>query len=211
MPEDRGEPGPPSLAVVTEIEAAGVVPWRRGPDGPEVLLVHRPRREDWSRAKGRREPGEELPETAIREVLEEASVRVLAGRRLKTVRYRVGGRPKRGEFWAAAEPVRPGQPARFTAHDAGDEGRWFPLARAYEQVSYTSDVGVLNDFARWPHRTVPFVVLRHASAGHKKDWDGDDLLRPLDFKGQAPARALVRLLGCLRAGPGFNSPPATCP
>src|ERR1700761_2976771 len=139
MPDHHDEPG--SLAVVTQIEAAGVVPWRRGPGGPEVLLIHRPRREDWSLAKGKREPGEQLPETAIREVLEEASVRVLVGRRLKTVRYRVSGRPKRVEFWAAAEPVRPGQPAWFTANEEVDEGRWFPLARDYEQVSYTSDVG----------------------------------------------------------------------
>src|SRR6202000_3193479 len=136
----------------------------RGPDGPEVLLIHRPRRQDWSLAKGKREPGEELPEPAIREVLEGASAR--------------------------------GQPAGYTANDEVDEARWSPLARAYEQVSYTSDVGVLNDFARWPHRTVPFVVLRHASAGHKKDWDGEDLLRPLDFKGQSPARAPVRLPRC---------------
>ena len=208
MPDHHDEPG--SLAVVTQIEAAGVVPWRRGPDGPEVLLVHRPRREDWSLAKGKREPGEELPETAIREVAEEASVRVLAGRRLKTVHYRVGGRPKRVEFWAAAEPVRPGQPATFTPNDEVDEVRWFPLARACEQVSYTSDVGVLNDFARWPHRTVPFVVLRHAAAGHKKDWDGDDLLRPLDFRGQAQARALVRLLGCFGPVRVISSPAARC-
>jgi 8-oxo-dGTP diphosphatase len=210
MPDDHSEPDPQALSVVTEIEAAGVVPWRRGPDGPEVLLIHRPRREDWSLAKGKREPGEELPETAIREVLEEASVRVLAGRRLKSVRYRASGRPKRVEFWAAAEPVRPGQPARFTANEEVDEVRWFPLARAYEQVSYTSDVGVLTDFARWPHRTVPFVVLRHASAGHKRDWAGDDLLRPLDFKGQSQARALVRLLGCFGPVRVVSSPAARC-
>src|ERR1700759_5510658 len=105
MPEDRGEPGPPALSVAGEIEAAGVVPWRRGPDGPEILLVHRPRRADWSLAKGKREPGEELAETAVREVAEEASVRLLLGRRLKTVRYQVSGRPKRVEFWAAAEPA----------------------------------------------------------------------------------------------------------
>src|ERR1700761_762737 len=112
MPDHHDEPG--SLAVVTEIEAAGVVPWRRGPDGPEVLLVHRPRREDWSLAKGKREPGEELPETAIREVAEEASVRVLAGRRLKTVHYRVGGGPKRGEVLGAGETGPPGQHGHTT-------------------------------------------------------------------------------------------------
>ncbi len=210
MADDRGEPDSDTLSVLSEIEAAGVVPWRRGPDGPEVLLVHRPRRDDWSLAKGKREPGEELPETAIREVAEEAGLRLLAGRRLETVRYLVGGRPKRVEFWAAAEPARPGQPAAFVPNDEVDEVRWFPLPRAFERLSYATDVVVLNDFARWPHRTVPLVVLRHASAGHKKDWAGDDLLRPLDFKGQSEARTLVSLLGCFGPVRVVSSPAARC-
>jgi 8-oxo-(d)GTP phosphatase len=210
MADDRGEPGSDTLPMLSEIEAAGVVPWRRGPDGPEVLLVHRPRRDDWSLAKGKREPGEELPQTAIREVAEEAGLRLLAGRRLKTVHYLVGGRPKRVEFWAAGEPARPGQPAAFVPNDEVDEVRWFPLPRALEQLSYATDVGVLNDFARWPHRTVPLVVLRHASAGHKKDWTGDDLLRPLDFKGQSEARTLVSLLACFGPVRVVSSPAARC-
>jgi 8-oxo-dGTP pyrophosphatase MutT (NUDIX family)/phosphohistidine phosphatase SixA len=210
MPDRDDGPGSQALSVIKEIEAAGVVPWRRGPNGPEVLLIHRPRRDDWSLAKGKREPAEQLPETAIREVIEETGLRVLAGRRLKTVHYQINGRPKRVEFWAAAEPVRPGEPAQFRANDEVDEVRWFPLARACEQVSYTSDVGVLNDFARWPHRTVPFVVLRHASAGHKNDWTGDDLLRPLDFKGQSEARTLVRLLSCFGPVRVISSPAARC-
>jgi 8-oxo-(d)GTP phosphatase len=210
MADDRDEPGSDTLSVLSEIEAAGVVPWRRGPDGPEVLLVHRPRRDDWSLAKGKREPGEELPETAIREVTEEAGLRLLAGRRLETVHYLVGGRPKRVEFWAAAEPARPGQPAAFVPNDEVDDVRWFPLPQALERLSYATDVGVLNDFARWPHRTVPLVVLRHASAGHKKDWTGDDLLRPLDFKGQSEARTLVSLLGCFGPVRVVSSPAARC-
>ena len=210
MADDRGEPGSDTLSVLSEIEAAGVVPWRRGPDGPEVLLVHRPRRDDWSLAKGKREPGEELPETAIREVAEEAGLRLLVGRRLETVHYLVGGRPKRVEFWAAPEPARPGQPAAFVPNDEVDDVRWFPLPRAFERLSYATDVSVLNDFARWPHRTVPLVVLRHASAGHKKDWTGDDLLRPLDFKGQSEARTLVSLLGCFGPVRVVSSPAARC-
>ena len=210
MADDRGEPGSQALSVLSEIEAAGVVPWRRGPDGPEVLLVHRPRRDDWSLAKGKREPGEELPETAIREVTEEAAVRLLVGRRLKTVHYQVGGRPKRVEFWAAAEPAQPGQPAAFVPNEEVDDVRWFPLPQAFERLSYATDVGVLNDFARWPHRTVPFVVLRHASAGHKRDWTGEDLLRPLDFKGQSQARALAPLLGCFGPVRVVSSPASRC-
>ena len=185
-----------------------MVPWRRGPDGPEVLLVHRPRYDDWSLAKGKREPGEELPQTAIREVAEEAGPGSLAGRCLETVHY-VGGRPKRVEFWAAGVPAGPAS-RRVVPNDEVDEVRWFPLPRALERLSYATDVAVLNDFARWPYRTVPLVVLRHASAGHKKDWTGDDLLRPLDFKGQSQARTLVSLLGCFGPVRVVSSPAARC-
>src|SRR6201992_1136376 len=136
MADDRGEPGSDTLFMLSEIEGAGGVRWRRGPDGPEVLLVHRPRRDDWSLAKGKREPGEELPQTAIREVAEEAGLRLLAGRRLETGHYLEAARPMRVEFWPAGEPARPGQPAAFVPNDEVDEVRWFPLPRALEQLSY---------------------------------------------------------------------------
>ena len=65
------------------IKAAGAVAWRPGPDGePEVLLVHRKKYDDWSLPKGKAEPGESLPVTAVREVLEEGGARLALGRRL---------------------------------------------------------------------------------------------------------------------------------
>src|SRR5580692_12975402 len=84
------------------IKAAGGVAWRPGPDGePEVLLVHRKKYDDWSLPKGKTEPGEQLPLTAVREVFEEGGARLILGRRLTSVRYQVGGRPKRVHWWAA--------------------------------------------------------------------------------------------------------------
>ena len=210
MAERHGEPSPRALSELTEIEAAGAVVWRRGPDGPEVLLIHRPRRDDWSLAKGKREPGEHLPETAVREVMEETGVRPVLGRRLNTVRYLAGGRPKRVDYWAAAAPAPRGAPAGFVPNDEVDAVRWLLLPRAYQQLSYAADVSVLDEFARCPHRTVPFLVVRHAPAGHKNDWSGDDLLRPLDFRGQAEARSLVPLLSCFGPVRVVSSPAARC-
>ncbi|HNI71497.1 MAG TPA: NUDIX domain-containing protein, partial [Marmoricola sp.] len=52
-----------------DLIAAGAVVTRMGPAGREVLLVHRPKYDDWSFPKGKRDPGEHVTQTACREVL----------------------------------------------------------------------------------------------------------------------------------------------
>ena len=85
------------------ILSAGAVLWRRGRrPGTEVLLVHRPKYDDWSLPKGKREPGEHVLLTAVREVLEETSVRPVLGPRLPTTEYLARGRPKQVDYWSAA-------------------------------------------------------------------------------------------------------------
>ncbi len=193
------------------IEAAGAILWRRGPDGPEVLLIHRPRRDDWSLAQGKREPGEMLPRTAVRETVEETGLRPVLGRRLQTVQYLAGGRPKCVHYWAAAHPMSGrGLASSFTPNDEVDGFEWLSLPRAYERLSYADDAVVLGDFAKWPYRTAALVIMRHASAGDKHDWDGDDLFRPLDRKGQAEALALVPLLACFDPVRIVSSPAVRC-
>ena len=64
-----------SSRVTADILAAGAVCWRNGAAGIEVALIHRPRYNDWSWPKGKVEPGETLPEAAIREVREERLAR----------------------------------------------------------------------------------------------------------------------------------------
>src|ERR1700759_1906084 len=94
---------PPDSKESKLIAAAGAVAWRPGRDGgePEVLLVHRKKYDDWSLPKGKTEPGEPLPLTAVREVFEEGGARLILGRRLPSVRSQVGGGPKRVYWWAA--------------------------------------------------------------------------------------------------------------
>ena len=70
--------------------AAGAVLWR--PNGepslePEVAVVHRPRYDDWSLPKGKVDPGETEPVTAVREVFEETGYASELGRRLAAVSY----------------------------------------------------------------------------------------------------------------------------
>ena len=186
------------------ILAAGAAIWRPAADPgsgeSEVLLVHRPAYDDWSLPKGKSEPGEHILLTAVREVQEETSIRPVLGPRLPTVEYISWGRPKRVSYWTAfsTEEAAPGQEI--------DAISWLPLAQARKQLADTHDDPVLS--ALRPLPTVPLIVARHASAGRKADWPGDDSARPLDPAGEADARDLAGLLACFAPQAQVISSPA---
>jgi 8-oxo-(d)GTP phosphatase len=179
-----------------EIRAAGAVLWRRGPQQVEVALVHRPRYDDWSFPKGKRDVGEHLLLTAVREVAEEAGVRVALGRRLPTTRYLSDGKSKRVDYWAASAL----SPDGFTPGDEVDDLAWLPVTAARGQLSYPHDVTVLDGFASAPPDTTPVILLRHADAVGRTAWrvagHNDELARPLSSRGQLQADALGQILGC---------------
>jgi 8-oxo-(d)GTP phosphatase len=191
------------------IKAAGAVAWRPGADGrPEILLVHRRKYDDWSLPKGKVEPGEVLPVTAVREVLEEGGARLALGRRLNSVRYNVGGRPKRVHYWSASVASLDD---RAVPNDEVDQIEWVAADRAAERISYNRDNAVVADFARLPAQTVPVILLRHAKAVAKSHWKRADDRRPLDDAGRADAKALAEVLACF--GPRarlITSPAARC-
>jgi 8-oxo-(d)GTP phosphatase len=178
-----------------EIRAAGAVLSRHAASGDEVALIHRSRYDDWSLPKGKREPGEHLLTTAVREVAEETGIRVILGRRLGLARYQSLGQPKRVDYWAA-RPADPDGGEDFVPNDEVDALDWLPFPAAPGRLSYQRDMSLLAEFARRPADTVPFILLRHASAGSKRAWSGEDLDRPLDPGGAADAEHLARLLSC---------------
>jgi 8-oxo-dGTP diphosphatase len=69
-------------APAKDVLAAGVVVFR---PGRRVLLVHRPKYDDWSFPKGKQDPGEHVTVTAVREVLEETGLKVTGTRYLFTI------------------------------------------------------------------------------------------------------------------------------
>ena len=184
----------------TPIRSAGAVVWRPGADGGSVLLIHRERYNDWTFPKGKREPGEHVLVTAVREVGEETGYPVVLGRPLGQTRYASSGHPKVVDYWAAtvaggADGLGGGDdPGEFTPNDEVDKIEWVPLAAAPGQLSYERDARALAGFAAGPPVTVPVILLRHAVAGRRQDWRGHDLDRPLDARGAADADRLAPLL-----------------
>jgi 8-oxo-(d)GTP phosphatase len=57
---------------------------------------------------------------------------------------------------------------------------------------------------------VTVVLLRHASAGRRSDWEGDDRLRPLDCRGHVQAEALREVLLAHAVTRVLSSPYVRC-
>jgi 8-oxo-dGTP pyrophosphatase MutT (NUDIX family)/phosphohistidine phosphatase SixA len=183
----------PDRLAAGEIRAAGAVVWRPGHGGPLVAVVHRPKYDDWTLPKGKREPGEHILLTAVREVAEETSQQVTLGRRLSAATYKVEDRPKRVDYWVARcqDP-----PEVFVPTHEVDELAWLPVPAAAARMTYPRDVVILGEFSAGPAQTVPWILLRHASAGSRSSWRGADLARPLDARGATDADSLAWLLRC---------------
>ncbi len=124
-----------------EVRAAGALVWRRHTGGDlEVLVVHRPRYDDWSFPKGKCDGGESFEATAVREVAEETGLVVELGRDLGEVRYRDHkDRPKVVRYWAAEAGT-----GSFVPNDEVDEVRWLTLDRAGRVLSYVHDRALLD-------------------------------------------------------------------
>ena len=176
--------------------------------GAQVALVHRPKYDDWSFPKGKLEPGEHFLLAAVREVAEETGLPVKLGRRLPPVRYPSGvGLRKRVDYWAATVEAAA---APFVPNSEIDAVAWAPASRAASRLSYQRDAETLTAFRAGPLRTVPLILLRHASAGHKSDWPKDDRSRPLDARGEKDAAALADLLRCFGTARVISSPAVRC-
>jgi 8-oxo-(d)GTP phosphatase len=182
------------------VRAAGGVVRRAGPDGDEVLLVHRPRYADWTFPKGKAHPGETDEETALREVEEEAGLTCVLGDELPSTTYRDSrDRQKVVRYWTMR--VESGS---FRPHGEVDEIRWVPRRRTEEALSYDRDHDVVR--AVRP----PLLVIRHATAGSSDEWVGDDAKRPLDERGWRQAAALVEQLGPFELERIVSSPHDRC-
>jgi len=121
---------------LTLVRAAGGLVVRDG----EVLLVHRPKYDDWSFPKGKCDEGESGEACALREVEEETGLRCELLDEIGQTRYIDGkGRPKSVRYWRMS-PVD----GEFEPHDEVDEIRWETAEHAAGLLSWPRDLPLLE-------------------------------------------------------------------
>ena len=174
-----------------EILASGGVVWRLTGESVEVLLIHRDRYSDWTLPKGKLDKGESDLEGALREVHEETGMVCKPGVSIGTMRYGLSnGNTKRVHYWSM-EAVD----GSFTPNDEVDEIVWAHPAAAGRILSYERDRDLVASLQEnWWQLTGRIYLVRHAAAGRRKDWKGDDLKRPLSNRGWKQAKEIGAFL-----------------
>ncbi len=209
---------PADAAATADVLAAGAVLWqprasgtalphdRREPAGPAIAIVHRPRYDDWSLPKGKLDDGESMPAAAVREIREETGVTARLGPWLRDVRYDVADGRKLVRYWSAQACSVPD----FTPNDEVDALRWVDPHGARTLLSYAHDVDVVDRFVELGPPTSVLLLVRHAKAGRRDAWDGDDRLRPLSGSGRRQAQELAALLPLFGPDRIHTAPPVRC-
>ena len=173
------------------IVAAGGVLWRRNSDGEiEVLLVHRPRYDDWSLPKGKVEEGEALISCAYREILEETGLSIKLGPFIGAVEYYVPDGLKHVDYWSASL-IEDG--SAFHPNEEVDRIEWLDLQAAAIKATRESDREILVRFSKTPYDSHALVMLRHGKALERTEWQGEDEDRPLQLVGQLQAKRMLSL------------------
>lgn len=195
--------------------AAGVVCWRLVGSQARVLLVHRPHHKDVSLPKGKLDPGELLPQTAVRELQEETGVTATLGAPLGEVRYTLpGGRPKVVYYWSAEVDDHALELAKFKPNDEISALEWVPLDKAVKKVSYEHDVSMIEALRSRlkadTARTFAVVVARHGKAVPPGSWDGPDNTRPLLHRGTTQATTIAPAIAAFGPEKIVSSTAARC-
>jgi 8-oxo-dGTP diphosphatase len=185
--------------------------WRGKAEELRIALVHRPRYDDWSLPKGKVDPGETIAATAVREVLEETGFHAILGRHLTKIGYRVPNRDGEGTAektvdYFSAEAVG----GEFVVNDEVDELRWADAVEAETLLTRHGDVEVVRTFYALPTELTTVLLVRHAKAGKRDEWHGDDDLRPLAAIGLRQAEALRAMVPMFGADRVLSAPRLRC-
>lgn len=196
--------------------AAGAVCWKVTAKGKlKVLVVHRTQHKDTSLPKGKLDPGETLPETAVREIAEETGLIVGLGAPLGVVEYVMpNGRDKKVYYWAAEVGRDAIANSTFVSNDEIEQLSWMGLTKVRTRLSFAADVDIVDRFAelydQGRARTVAIIALRHGKAVAHEDWAGPDAARPLQPRGVAQAASVAPAIAAYRPTALVSSPAVRC-
>ncbi|WP_234992691.1 NUDIX hydrolase [Varibaculum vaginae] len=216
------------------VRSAGALVWRLRPEANpisgtlipaqtqdiQVLVVHRPRYDDWSWPKGKREPGEAIPATAVREVEEETGVPIRLGAPLTVQRYRLGARvTKEVHYWVgfpdvSPETLRTRPLAPLASTKEIDKCQWVGVRKAMRILTRRGDRRLLEELlTRLTDHTLctrTLAVLRHAKATKRSQWEGTEMARPLSRRGSSQVLRLIPALSALGIDRIITSPWRRC-
>ena len=196
--------------------AAGAVIWKVTPKGKlRILVVHRTQHKDVSLPKGKLDPGETLPETAVREIAEETGLIVALGAPLGVVEYDLpGGRPKVVYYWAAETDALAIANSTFVSNDEIEQLTWLSLKKARALLTYPHDVDIVDRFAELAAqgraRTFAIIALRHGKTTPPGDWPGPDATRPLLPRGETQALSIAHGIAAFRPSTLIASTAVRC-
>lgn len=195
-----------SKSKIRVVPAAGAVLYRVENGVPVCAIVHRSRYDDWSLPKGKVDSGESLPTTAVREILEETGFESVLESLIGTTAYPLKENTRKEVTYWSARSLG----GRFAPNSEVDELRWLPVEEAKALVSYALDRKILTRFAGMrPVETVVLLV-RHAKAGDRSEWSGDDALRPLEKSGRTQAEMLSPMLRAFGVSRLHSAPRVRC-
>jgi 8-oxo-dGTP diphosphatase len=174
------------------IKAAGAVLWREEtPFELEILLVHRPQYDDWSFPKGKVDDDESTIAAAFREVKEETGYSAVFGQYLGASSYKFDDGKKKVKYWMAQALPHANS---FMPNEEIDKIEWVSIKEARHFLTYDEDREILDEFINRERYTSTLILLRHAKAVKRSEWNDYDLDRPLSPEGVEQAKRLVNQL-----------------
>jgi 8-oxo-dGTP diphosphatase len=197
------------------IYAAGAVCWRVVDSRIVVLVIHRTRYGDVTLPKGKVDPGETLPQTAVREIEEETGLRVALGVPLGISDYPLStGRDKIVHFWAAEVSDEAISRSTFVPNGEVAALEWVTIKKARTYLTYERDVEILDQFATLADEgvtsTFAIIALRHGKATAPTSWSGPDAARPLTERGVQQSATNVVTIEAWRPRKIITSPAVRC-
>jgi len=170
------------------IIAAGGVVWRETSDSKiELAIIHRPKYDDWSFPKGKLGSGEELISCAYREIMEETGLNIELGPYLGEIEYESIDGLKHVTYWAAKALAGSNE---FHANLEADQLEWHDIESARQKLTRDTDKQILEIFIDAPYEANKLIMLRHAKALARSEWQSGDEDRPLDNLGQLQAKRM---------------------